>query len=363
MDRINNHGEGQEIMAPESRDYYDILGVKKGDSPEDIKRAFRKLARKHHPDLNPGDKTAEKTFKEINEAYEVLGDPKKRADYDRFGTASFEGGKGFEGYRHQDFGFDFGGAEDIFSSFFGGAGPEEMPSQGYDLETKLEISLEEAFKGVTKPITLTREVACKKCRGTGAETSQMCSNCKGTGTFQQQRGFFRMSQPCPSCKGHGTVTKTVCGSCKGNGSTVVNETVRVKIPPGADTGSRIKLKGMGGAGAMGGPPGNLYIGLTVKNHPVFKRDGHDVYVEAPVTVGEAILGGKISVPTLDGNVQMTLPPGTDSGKKFRLKGKGFPGLKTQVKGDEFVLIKIVVPKTVSEKTREMVHELENAYKI
>jgi molecular chaperone DnaJ len=353
-------------MAATTRDYYDILGVKKGASQEEVKKAFRRLARKHHPDLNPGDKGAEKRFKEINEAYEVLGE--KRTNYDQFGKTPFEAGAGFEGFRTHDFGFDFGGTEDVFSNLFRGFGGAEsarfregMPMQGHDLETRLDISLEEAYTGVTKPISLTREVPCKACGGTGAASSQTCSSCKGTGTIQQKRGFFRMSQPCPACKGKGRVIQKICTACRGNGSTVVTETVRVKIPPGADMGSRVKLKGMGGAGTMGGPPGNLYIKLTVLPHPVFKRDGDDIYVEAPITVGEAILGGKISVPTLDGNVSMKLPSGTDSGKKFKLKGKGIPNLKTRVKGDQFVMIKIVVPKTVTSKTKEAVQEIEGAY--
>jgi molecular chaperone DnaJ len=355
-------------MAATTRDYYDILGVKKGASQEEVKKAFRRLARKHHPDLNPGDKGAEKRFKELNEAYEVLGDEKKRASYDQFGKTPFETGAGFEGFRTHDSGFDFGGAEDVFSNLFRGFGGAEsarfqegMPMQGHDLETRLDISLEEAYTGVTKPISLTREVPCKTCGGTGAASSQTCASCKGTGAIQQKRGFFRMSQPCPACKGRGTVIQKICTACRGNGSTVVTETVRVKIPPGTDMGSRVKLKGMGGAGTMGGPPGNLYIKLTVLPHPVFKRDGDDIYVEAPITVGEAILGGKISVPTLDGNVSMKLPPGTDSGKKFKLKGKGIPNVKTRVKGDQFVVIKIVVPKTVTEKTKEAVQEIEGAY--
>ena len=348
-------------MTTTTKDYYEILGVKKDASQEDIKRAYRRFARRYHPDLNPGDKNAEQKFKEINEAYEVLGDPKKRQDYDRFGKTPF-GAEGFEGFTMRDFGFDFGGGEDIFSSLFGHFGGEEMPLKGHDLETRLDISLEEAYKGVTKPIAVTREVSCKACGGSGAEASQTCSSCKGSGSIQQKRGFFRISQPCPVCKGSGKVIKKVCSACRGNGSTVITETVKVKIPPGADTGSRVKLKGMGGAGTMGGPPGDLYIRLTVRPHPVFKRDGNDVYVEVPVTVGEAILGGKISVPTLDGNVTMTLPAGTDSGKKFRLKGKGIPGIRTGVKGDEFVVIKIAVPKTVTAKTREALKEIEKAYK-
>jgi len=350
-------------MATATKDYYEILGVKKDASQDEIKRAYRRLARKYHPDLNPGDKAAEQKFKEINEAYEVLGDPKKRADYDQFGTIPpFEPGAGFEGFR--PFGFDFGRVfeEDIFSDLFRGFRHEEVPLRGSDLETSLEISIEEAYRGVTKSITVTREVVCKACGGSGAEDFQACANCKGSGSLQQKKGFFRLNQVCPVCKGKGKTVTKICKACRGNGSTVTTETIKVKIPPGADTGSRVKLKGMGGAGVRGGPAGNLYIELTVKPHPVFKRDRDDIYVEVPVTIGEAILGGKISVPTLDGTVTMTLPPGTDSGKKFKLKGKGIPNTRTGVKGDEFVVIKIVVPKTVTEKTKEALQEVEKAYK-
>jgi molecular chaperone DnaJ len=354
-------------MADAAKDYYETLGIKKDASQDEIKKAFRKLARKHHPDLNPGDTAAEKRFKEINGAYEILGNPKKRSDYDQYGTAAFESGAGSGGFRSQ--GFDFGGAEDIFADLFGGFGQagmgqyhEDVPLRGHDIETKLDISLEEANKGVKKPLTLTREVSCKACKGTGAEETRACTACKGAGSIKQKRGFFSLNQPCPSCKGRGKIISKACGTCRGNGSTVSTESIRVKIPPGADTGSRVRLKGMGGAGAMGGPAGNLYIELTVRPHPVFKRDGNDIYVEAPVTIGEAVLGGKISIPTLDGNVSMTLPAGTDSGKKFRLKGKGIPGSKTRTRGDEFVVIKIVVPKSVASKTKEAIHEIEKAYK-
>jgi len=351
-------------MATTARDYYEILGIKKDASQDEIKKAFRRLARKHHPDLNPGDKAAEQKFKEMNEAYGVLSDQKKRAEYDQFGKTSFEPGAGFEGF--QTHGFDFGGSGDIFSDLFGGFGDgarfhEEAPLKGHDIEARLDISLEEAYKGVTKPITLTREVPCKSCGGAGAETSKSCSSCRGTGSIQQKRGFFNLNQPCPSCKGSGRIITKVCSACRGNGSTVSNESIKVKIPPGAYTGSRVRLKGIGGAGTKGGPAGNLYIELAVRPHPVFKREGNDIYVEVPVTVGEAILGGKIRVPTLDGNVTMTLPAGTDSGRKFKLKGKGVPAMKTGVKGDEFAVIKIVVPKTTSVKTKEALKEVEKAY--
>ncbi len=350
-------------MVMAAKDYYEILGLKKDASQEEIKRAFRRLARKYHPDLNPGDKTSEQRFKEINEAYEVLSDPKKRADYDQYGKTPFEPGQGFGGFKPFDFGFDSGrNAEGIFSDLFGGfRGYEEVPLRGHDFATSLDISLEEAYKGVTKPITLTREVSCKACNGTGAETFRTCPNCRGTGKIQQSKGFLRLSQTCPGCRGGGKAMTKPCKACNGAGNIVKTETIKVKIPPGAENGSRVKLKGMGGTGARGGPPGNLYIELTVKPHPVFKREGNNICVESTVTVGEAILGGKIKVPTLDGTATMTLPPGTDSGKKFRLKGKGIPNMKTRVKGDEFVVIKIVVPKTVTAKAREALQEVEKAY--
>jgi molecular chaperone DnaJ len=352
-------------MATETKDYYETLGVNKSASQEEIKRAYRKLARKYHPDLNPGDKTSEQKFKEVNGAYEVLSDLKKRADYDQFGKAPFEPGRGSEGFA--PFGFEYsGGAEDIFSNLFGdfGAGRlrERAPLRGNDLHASMEISLDEASKGVTRSITLTKEVSCETCSGTGSESSQTCSTCKGAGALQQKRGFFSLSQPCPSCKGSGKITTKACTACKGVGTAVVTENIKVKIPAGADTGSRVKLRGMGGSGLRGGPAGDMYIDLSVKPHPVFKREKYNIYVEVPVTVSEAILGGKITVPTLDGTAAMTLPAGTDSGKKFRLKGKGIPNPKTGAKGDEVVIIKITVPKTVTEKMKEALKEVEKAYK-
>ena len=349
-------------MAATTNDYYGTLGVKKGASTDEVKKAYRKLARKYHPDLNPGDKTAEKKFKEINEAYEVLSDAKKRSEYDQFGKAAFDGFQGFGGFRTQDAGFGTGGFEDIFSDLFGNIRQQYAPVTGTDLRTHLDISLEEAYKGVTKPFTLTREIPCKRCNGIGAEASQPCSHCKGTGSVKQSRGMFRMSQPCPSCGGKGRIVTKACRACSGNGSKVATETIKVKIPPGADNGSRVKLRGMGGAGLQGAPSGDLYIELTVRPHPVFKREGNNIYVEVPVTVMEAIAGGKIKVPTLDGSVTMTLPQGTDSGKKFRLKGKGIPNKRRGITGDQFAVIKIMVPKNIDEKTKEALKEIEKAYK-
>lgn len=359
IDKDSKQGLKKEIMATGTRDFYEVLGVKKGASAAEIKKAFRKLARKCHPDVNPGDKNAEKKFKEINEAYEILSDPKKKEQYDQFGKAGFEGAQGFDGFGGQG----FGGAEDIFSDLFGGGGfqQRERPVMGSDLVTSLDITLDDAYRGISKPISLRREVSCNNCGGSGAESSKTCSSCKGAGSIKQSRGFFNMNQPCPVCRGTGKIITKACTTCGGNGLTLKSETLSVKIPPGADTGMRLKLRGKGGAGMKGGPAGNLYIDLTVRKHPTFKREKDDLYVDVPVTVNEAILGGKVQVPTLDGYVTMTLPAGTDSGKKFKLKGKGIPNKKTKAKGDQFAVIKIVVPKSVDDKTKEALEEIKKAY--
>lgn len=352
-------------MSTGTKDFYEILGVKRDASAAEIKKAYRKLARKFHPDVNPGDKGSEQRFKEINEAYEILSDPKKKEQYDQFGASGFEGAHGFQGFGSQGFGGQgFEGAEDIFANLFGGGGfgQRERPSMGSDLVTSFDITLEDAYRGVTRPISLRREVSCTHCGGSGAESSQTCSNCKGAGVIKQGRGMFSMGQPCPSCRGAGKIITKSCAACGGAGLTMVTESLNVKIPPGADTGMRLKIRGKGGAGMKGGPPGNLYIDLTVRPHPVFKREHDDLYADVPVTVSEAILGGKIKVPTLDGFVTMTLPPGTDSGKKFKLKGKGIPNKKTGNKGDQFAVIKIVVPRSVDDRTREALKEVEKAYK-
>ncbi|HCC68391.1 MAG TPA: molecular chaperone DnaJ [Nitrospiraceae bacterium] len=348
-------------MATAAKDYYEILGVGRTATDAEIKKAFRKLARKYHPDLNPGDKTAEQKFKEISEAYEILGDPKKRADYDRFGKAIFEG-PGFEGFRPSDSGFDFGfgGVEDIFPDLFGERRRPRAAYKGADMYMGLELSLEEAFKGATRPITITREVICKACGGSGAEAYQACDKCKGTGKIQTAKGFFRMTQSCTSCGGTGRKITKACKACVGRGKTVFTEAINVKIPAGVDTGSIVKLSGMGGAGEAGGPSGDLHMEITVRPHQVFSRKGDDLYVDVPVTIGEATLGGKIDVPTIDGTASMTLPPGTDSGQKFKLKGKGMPN-RSGARGDEFVTIKIVVPKHLSEKAKNSMKDIEASY--
>ncbi len=354
-------------MAAGVKDYYETLGVSKGASEDEIKRAFRKLARKYHPDLNPGDKSAEEKFKEINEAYAVLSDPKKREEYDRFGKAHFEGGGGpwYEGAGagtpgYEDI-FEFG-LGDVFGNIFGGPSRTERHARGADLLMELTLSLEEAFSGTQKTINISREAACRSCGGSGAETYETCRKCKGSGAVQMARGFFRMQQPCPECGGTGKKITKACKSCGGRGTIVSPESVKVKIPAGADNGSRVKLKGMGNAGPAGGPPGDLFIEITVKPHPFFKREGNDLYVDIPVTFGEAALGAKVEVPTIDGVAVMTIPPGTQSGQKFKLTGKGFPSPKTGQRGSQFVNIKIVVPKEMGGRAREAVREIESLYK-
>ena len=348
-------------MATGTKDYYDILGIGKKASDDEIKKAFRKLARKYHPDLNPGDKSAEKKFKEINEAYETLKDPKKRAEYDQFGKSPYggAGAQGFEGFRT----YDFGGFGDIFSDLFGTRGrAEAYRAKGPDMVMGLDLSFEEAFTGIAKTISFKREAPCKTCNGSGAESSQVCSTCSGRGSTETAKGFFRMSQPCPACNGTGRKVTKVCSSCGGRGTVYKTETVKVKIPPGADTGSRVRLKGMGGAGMGGGPAGDLLIEITVRPHRLFKRKGDDVYLELPITFNEAALGAKIEIPTLEGIANMTLPAGTQGGQRLKLKGKGFPSTKSGVRGNQYVDVKILIPKGIDAKEREIITQIETLYK-
>lgn len=351
-------------MAPSVKDYYETLGVGKKSSQDEIKKAFRKLARKYHPDLNPGDKAAEQKFKEISEAYDVLSDEKKRSDYDQFGRSPFEGGQGFD-YRAYTSGdrFDFGGFGDIFSDLFGReAASETSHLKGPDLVMSLDLSLEEAFTGVTKPITFTREIPCRDCQGTGAETYQQCSACKGTGKVTTSKGFFKMSQYCSACGGTGKKITRVCRSCGGRGKTAHTETIKIKIPAGADTGSRVRVRGMGGSGEGGGPAGDLQIEISIRPHLLFTRKDDNLLIDVPVTFGEAALGAKIEVPTIDGVAAMTLPAGTQSGQKFKLAGKGFPSSKTGRRGDQHITIKVAVPKNIPEKEKASIEEIEALYR-
>lgn len=352
-------------MAPAVKDYYETLGVSKGATQDEIKKAFRRLARKHHPDLNAGNKSSEQKFKELNEAYSVLGDEKKRAEYDQSGKSPFEaGGHWSEGARpdYSDI-FAHGGFGDIFSDFTGMGGHREAYQQrGVDMLVGIELSLQEAFTGVTRPITITREVPCKSCNGTGAESSETCDKCRGTGRLQASKGFFKMSQACPSCRGAGKKVTRTCKGCNSRGVILQTETIKAKIPAGVDTGSVVKLKGMGGAGEGGGPAGDLRIEVTVKHDPSFTRKENDLYIDIPITFGEAALGAKIEVPTIDGIAVMTIPPGTQGAQKFKLTGKGFPSPKTGAKGNQYVVVNIAVPKNISDKAKDSIKEIESLYK-
>ncbi len=353
-------------MTAGVKDYYKVLGVSKDASQDDIKKAYRKLARKHHPDLNAGNKQAEDKFKEISEAYDILGDAKKRAEHDRGGQFNFDNHGGYGG-------FDFGGGggragagtadfSDIFGDLFGGRYSQEPEqSRGEDLLMHLDLSLEEAFTGTTMNIPLSRAASCSSCGGTGAESFETCSKCKGTGHIQGGKGFIRMAQICPDCGGRGKKALASCKKCYGKGSANHAETIKVKIPAGADDGSVIRLKGKGNAG-RGGHSGDLLIEISLRPHPVFKKDGKDINVQIPVTFGEAALGAKIEVPTLDGASMMTLPAGTQGGRRFKLSGKGYIATKSGQRGDQFVEIRVAVPKDIPEKAKEAINVIEELYK-
>jgi molecular chaperone DnaJ len=348
-------------MATSVKDYYKILGISEGASQDDIKKAFRKLARKYHPDLNPGDKTSEEKFKELSEAYAVLSDTEKRAQYDSAGTTyeQFGGGEGFRGFSGGET-FDF---SDIFGDILGSRA-ESVPrhARGSDILASVELTLEEAFTGLTRPISLKRTIQCDKCNGSGAEASQTCPACNGTGHVQTSKGFFKMAQTCQECRGTGKKITAVCKKCAGRGEIFNTENLKVKIPAGVDNGSVVRLKGMGNAGTGRGPAGDLLLEISVRHHPVFTRKGNDIYVQLPVTFGEAALGAKVEVPTIDGVSIMKLPPGTQSSQKFKLSGKGFIHHKTKDRGNEYVEIKIVVPTDIPEKAREAIQVIESLYK-
>jgi len=342
------------------KDYYSILGVGKDATKEDLKKAYRKLALKYHPDRNQGDKASEDKFKEISEAYACLSDTEKRAHYDRFGTADGFGGGGFGGFSG-DFGDIF---EDIFSGFFGGfagQGGRTRAARGADLRYDIEISLFEAATGIDREITLPRWENCETCGGSGAkkgESPEKCPGCNGSGQVRFQQGFFSVSRTCGKCGGNGTIIKNPCSDCKGEGKIRKKRTISVKVPPGVDTDTRLRMTGEGELGHHGGPPGDLYIFVTVQPHPFFIRRGKDIHCEMPITFGTAALGGEVEVPTLNGTEKMKVPSGTQSGHEFRIKGNGMPVIGGRSKGDQIVHVYIDVPKKLNAKQKELLEEFE-----
>jgi molecular chaperone DnaJ len=340
------------------KDYYELLGVARNATDAELKKAFRGLALKLHPDRNPGNRESEEKFKEINEAYSVLSDPEKRANYDRYGTA--EGvGTGYGGFAGAGFGDIF---EDIFSDFFGGSfggQRRQRPAKGSDLRYDIEITLEESAFGTEKKINVPRWESCSSCRGSGSKEGKQpvaCSSCKGTGQIRFQQGFFNVSKTCGTCRGAGTIITDPCTTCKGSGQIRQTRTISVKLPAGVDTGSRLRMSGEGDPGVYGGPPGDLYIVVDVKEHPLFLRKGNDLYYELDLTYAQAVLGTEIEVPAIDGTAKLKIPPGTPPGKAFHIKGKGIPRLGGHGKGDEIVVVTIEVPKHITPRQRELLEE-------
>ena len=364
-------------MPEQKRDYYEVLGVSKGASDDEIKRAYRKLAKKYHPDMNPGDKEAEAKFKEVNEAYSILSDSEKRARYDQFGHAGVDpnygaGGPGGFG------GFDMGDIDlgDIFGSFFGGgfggfggstSSRRNGPQKGESLRASLTISFEEAAFGCEKEINLNRTEECEACHGSGAEpgtTAETCPDCRGTGVVrvQQRTGGFAFSStaPCSRCRGTGKIIHTPCKACGGSGSVKKSKRVTVSIPAGIDDGQAISLRGQGNAGKNGGPAGDLIVAVHVKPHPQFHRDGTTVLYEQPVTFYQAVMGAELEIPTIDGKVKYNLPAGTQTGTTFRLRGKGIPELRGRGRGDQYVTVRVQVPTSLNGEQKEALRAFAEA---
>lgn len=353
-------------MATQKRDYYEVLGVGRNATDEEIKRAYRKLAVKYHPDKNPDDPQAEERFKELGEAYDVLMDPDKRAAYDRFGHAAFAPGGAvfersvfhdpFEIFREVFGGTGFGGG--IFETFFGGPQTDDR-RRGSDLRYDMEIKLEEAAFGATKQIEIEKLDTCEKCRGTGAEPGSRrirCPACAGRGQVISSRGFFHISQTCPRCHGAGEVIDRPCGKCRGEGRVERLSRINLKIPPGIRDGSRLRSAGNGEAGVGGGPPGDLYVVVHIKRHKVFQREGDDLHCEVPIPFWVAALGGEVDVPTLEGRAQLQVPPGTQSGQTFKLRGKGIANVNGRGHGDLFARLIVEVPSRLNPEQRRKLEE-------
>lgn len=352
-------------MAAAKKDYYEVLGVNRDASDEEIKKAFKKLAMKFHPDRNPDNPKAEDSFKEAKEAYEVLSDEQKRAAYDQYGHAgvdpSMGGGAGFGGFGGGGFSDAFG---DIFGDIFGGGRNQRSNVyRGADLRYNLEISLEEAARGTETKIRIPVQSTCETCHGSGARpgTSPVtCTTCNGHGQVRMQQGFFSVQQTCPKCHGTGKMVKEPCPTCHGNGRVKENKTLNVKIPAGVDEGDRIRLSGEGEAGVNGGPTGDLYVVVHLKEHPIFQRDGANLHCEMPISFSTAALGGEIEVPTLDGAAKMKIPAETQTGSVFRLRGKGIKPLRSSEHGDLMVHVVVETPVRLTEKQKELLREFENS---
>ncbi|MGH1485643.1 MAG: molecular chaperone DnaJ [Cellvibrionaceae bacterium] len=343
------------------RDYYEILGVDKGISEKDLKKAYRRVAMKYHPDRNPDDKEAEEKFKEASEAYEILSDSQKRAAYDQYGHDGVDpqmgGGAGFN-----NFSDIFG---DVFGDIFGGGGSRggRGPQRGSDLQYTLQVTLEQAVKGTTAKIKVPTLVSCNTCDGSGAKAGSkpvQCSTCGGVGQVRMQQGFFSVQQTCPSCRGQGTMIKDPCGSCHGQGRIEETKTLSVKVPAGVDTGDRIRLSGEGEAGPAGGVAGDLYVQVSVKQHDIFERDGANLYCEVPISFVDAVLGGELEVPTLDGRVKLKVPTETQTGKLFRLRGKGVTPVRSSTKGDLLCRVVVETPVNLSGKQKEILREFQSS---
>lgn len=352
----------------EKRDYYEVLGVQKGASDDEIKKAFRKMSKKYHPDLNPGNKEAEEKFKEVNEAYQVLSDPDKKSKYDQFGHAgvdpNFGAGGGYGGA-----GFDFG---DIFGDIFGGfgggfgGGRRNGPRRGNDIRRVVDISFEEAAFGCTKTMNIQTHEKCGECGGTGAKkgtTVTTCSHCNGTGRVKTQQrtilGYMTTETTCPHCNGEGKIIKEPCRECRGTGAVRRNKTIEVQIPSGIDDNQTIQLSGKGEAGSKGGPNGDLLITVRVRPHDIFQRRGNDVFINMPISFVEAALGANVKVPTIDGGcVELTIPEGTQAGTRFRMKGKGIPYLRSKSRGDQYVTVEIEIPRNLTQKQKELLKDFD-----
>lgn len=357
-----------------AQDYYELLGVSRTASGDDIKKAYRKLAMQHHPDRNSGDKEAETKFKDLNHAYDVLKDPEKRAAYDRYGAAAFDGSMGGHpggpgGFQGQ--GFDFGSVfGDIFDEMFGGArgrgagGRADM--RGQDLRFNLEITLEQAYSGTDATVRVPSSVSCETCHGSGAEPGskpQQCATCHGRGRLRAQQGFFTVERACHSCHGAGQVIDKPCKSCMGQGRVRRDKTLKVNIPAGVEDGTRIRLSGEGEAGTRGGPAGDLYVFLSVRRHQLFEREGADVHCRVPISMIQATLGGSIEVPTLDGKMaRINIPAGAQSGHQFRMRGKGMPVVRSTQRGDMYIEIGVETPVNLTAKQKELLKEFEKAGK-